>query len=319
MLPTSHAPPNNPSTPPSPSKIRTYVHTPTEAKVVLPFELSPSNSNYSLFNTNGEILLGDAPPSRTRRPWFTYVVSAIQVVTLFIPLCTCQIAPIMINPMLGPYPTILDDWGAKNTWKMVVLSQWSRLYTPIFLHSGILHLAGNLMIQLDACQRYEREWGLPIYAGIYLGSGIGGCLFSALVKPGKLGVGGSGAIMGVLGARIGEGLVKYYDVGGGIDDLETNIVSLAFVLLMSFVPFVDWPAHVGGAVVGFVMGSIRFANSTLFGRYGCKAFSTVAGIFLFLAVDFMFGALFFVDLGPYEYLADTCQYLKDAFENTGQR
>jgi hypothetical protein len=92
MLPTSHAPPNNPSTPQSPSKIRTYVHTPTEAKVVLPFELSPSNSNYSLFNTNGEILLGDAPPSRTRRPWFTYVVSAIQVVTLFIPLCTCQIA-----------------------------------------------------------------------------------------------------------------------------------------------------------------------------------------------------------------------------------
>ena len=76
--------------------------------------------------------------------------------------------------------------------------------------------------------------------------------------------------MGILGARISEGLVKYYDEAGGIDDLETNIVSLAVVLGMSFVPFVDWPAHLGGAVAGFVVGSIRFANSTLFGRYGCK-------------------------------------------------
>ena len=42
----------------------------------------------------------------------------------------------------------------------------------------------------------------------------------------------SGAIMGVLGARIGEGLVKYYDKGGGIDDLKITIVSVVFVLLM---------------------------------------------------------------------------------------
>jgi membrane associated rhomboid family serine protease len=153
---------------------------------------------------------------------------------------------------------------------MVIKSQWSRLFTPIILHSGIIHLLGNLAIQLDACARYERQWGLPIYASIYMFSGVSGCLFSALLKPGVLGVGGSGAIMGILGARISEGLVKYYDEAGGIDDLETNIVSLAFVLMMSFVPFVDWPAHVGGAVAGFVVGSIRFANSTLFGRYGCK-------------------------------------------------
>ena len=45
----------------------------------------------------------------------------------------------------------------------------------------------------------------------------------------------------------------------------------------------------------------------------------MAGLLLFLAFDFMFGALFFIDLEPYEYLADTCQYLTDIFENAGRR
>ena len=88
--------------------------------------------------------------------------------------------------------------------------------------------------------------------------------------PGSLGVGGSGAIMGVLGARIGEGLVKYHDRGGGIDDLCITGVSVGFVLMMSFVPFVDWPAHVGGAVSGLVVGLIAFSHDNLWGRYGCK-------------------------------------------------
>ena len=66
-------------------------------------------------------------------------------------------APFSINPMIGPYPTILDDWGAKNTFKLVVDGQWSRLFMPIFLHSGVIHLLGNLAIQLDQCKTYERQ------------------------------------------------------------------------------------------------------------------------------------------------------------------
>jgi len=134
--------------------------------------------------------------------------------------------------MIGPYPTVLDDWGAKNTYKMVEDGEWSRLVTPIFLHAGIIHLLGNLAIQLDQCALYEQQWGTPFYAFVYLSTGIVGGLLSLVIKPGVLGVGGSGAIMGVLGARIGEGLVKYYDKGGGIDDLKITIVSVVFVLLM---------------------------------------------------------------------------------------
>jgi membrane associated rhomboid family serine protease len=172
--------------------------------------------------------------------------------------------------MIGPYPTILDDWGAKNTYKLVVDGQWSRLFMPIFLHSGVIHLLGNLAIQLDQCKLYEQQWGIVLYSFIYIATGISGCVFSAVSMPGSLGVGGSGAIMGVLGARIGEGLVKYYDAGGGIDDLCVTGVSVIFVLLMSFVPFVDWPAHVGGMASGFVLGLIAFSHQNFWGRYGCK-------------------------------------------------
>ena len=56
-----------------------------------------------------------------------------------------------------------------------------------------------------ACRRhYEVAWGTSKYAFIYMASGVLGNLTSALLMPYTLGVGASGAIMGVLGARVGE-------------------------------------------------------------------------------------------------------------------
>ena len=49
--------------------------------------------------------------------------------------------------------------------------QWYRLVNPIFLHSGLIHLAGNMLIQWDQCRHYECDWGTPKYAFIYLASG----------------------------------------------------------------------------------------------------------------------------------------------------
>ena len=80
--------------------------------------------------------------------------------------------------------------------------------------------------------------------------------------PYTLGVGASGAIMGVLGARVAEGLVKYYDANGGIIDMSEVVCAIIIVLLFSFVPFVDWPAHLGGAVSGFMVGLCIFSFSS---------------------------------------------------------
>lgn len=124
--------------------------------------------------------------------------------------------------------------------------------------------------------------------------------------------------MGILGARIGEGLVKYADKQGGIDDLCVTAVSVVFVLLMSFVPFVDWPAHCGGALSGLVLGLIIFSNDSIWSRYKCKLFSTIAAVLLFFAFDILFGMLFFIDLTPYEYLADVCQYYIDYYNQFGE-
>ena len=95
--------------------------------------------------------------------------------------------------------------------------------------------------------------------------------------------------MGVLGARVGEGerglsetfhkieeektqtpksktlqrknkgLVKFYDSDGGIVDLSDTVCSIIVVMALSFVPFVDWPAHLGGAVSGVSLGIVFFS------------------------------------------------------------
>ena len=47
------------------------------------------------------------------------------------------------SPMLGPYPDALSEWGGKNSPMIVEDGQWWRLLTPILLHAGLIHLAGE--------------------------------------------------------------------------------------------------------------------------------------------------------------------------------
>jgi len=48
------------------------------------------------------------------------------------------------------------------------------------------------------------------------------------------------------------------------------------------------------------------------------AFSTIAGALLFLAVNFMFSSLFFIDLEPFNYLENVCEYYKEYFAQYGE-
>ena len=45
--------------------------------------------------------------------------------------------------MVGPYPEALDNWGAKDTEKIVDDSEWWRLFTPIFLHGYVWYIWTN--------------------------------------------------------------------------------------------------------------------------------------------------------------------------------
>lgn len=76
------------------------------------------------------------------------------------------------------------------------------LLTSMFLHGGWLHLLGNMLFLYLSGPFLEDRYGRPLFAGLYLVSGVVAVLAYAAHSPGSTRplVGASGAIAGVMGA-----------------------------------------------------------------------------------------------------------------------
>ena len=93
---------------------------------------------------------------------------------------------------------VIDNWG-------FIPEQWSRhggltLLSSMFLHSGVLHLIGNLYFLLICGDNVEDEFGRGKYILLLLASGLCASLFHALFDPRTEipCVGASGFISGVI-------------------------------------------------------------------------------------------------------------------------
>jgi membrane associated rhomboid family serine protease len=75
------------------------------------------------------------------------------------------------------------------------------LFTSMFLHIGMLHVAGNLWFLWMFAPRLEARFGSLLFLSAYLVSGLGGQGLHTLLSQGSLvpTVGASGAISGVAG------------------------------------------------------------------------------------------------------------------------
>ncbi len=76
------------------------------------------------------------------------------------------------------------------------------LVTHTFVHVGLLHLLGNLFIFYLVGPAVEDAWGRPLFAVLYLLSGVAAALVFAARYPNLMEplIGASGAIAGVMGA-----------------------------------------------------------------------------------------------------------------------
>ena len=88
----------------------------------------------------------------------------------------------------------------------VVGGKWYELFTSMFLHFGIDHLASNMIVLIAVGLPLENLLGSGRYAVIYLVSGLAGNVLSAAaeLKTGDFAVsaGASGAVLGLMGAVI---------------------------------------------------------------------------------------------------------------------
>lgn len=154
---------------------------------------------------------------------------------------------------------VLNRFGAKNT-MMIANGQVWRLLVAAFLHGNLMHIFFNMMALLSLGRLVEEFYGWQLYLFFYVMSGLLGNLASAWYYPDVLGIGASGAIMGLAGVLIALSLKNWKVFGPFIG--RGLLRWVAYILLIGFFlsGYVDNAAHVGGLLAGFLL-SLPFSIS----------------------------------------------------------
>lgn len=144
---------------------------------------------------------------------------------------------------------VLVRFGAKDS-ALIWQGQYWRLLTPVFLHSGFLHLAFNSYAVLQLGRLVELLYGPIRMLLIYLSAGILATTASLIGSP-ALSVGASGAIFGLFGAVLYFGCRRPH-VFRAVFGYRLFIVLAVNVFIGFSVPNIDNFAHLGGLISGFL-------------------------------------------------------------------
>lgn len=150
-------------------------------------------------------------------------------------------------------------WGA-NFGPATQDGQWWRLFTAMFIHFGVIHLALNMFALWDVGRLVERVFGRTRFVLLYLGSGVIGNLLSLVLQGNEAVSGGaSGAIFSLYGAL----LVFLWRERKQVETGEFrwlfggSVLFIGLMLGMGFVmPGIDNAAHGGGLLAGMLLGHV---------------------------------------------------------------
>lgn len=158
--------------------------------------------------------------------------------------------------IVSPDGEVHVRWGS-NFGMLTASGEWWRLFTSMFLHFGIVHLAFNMFALWDAGRLAERLFGNWTFLAIYLLAGISGAALSLLWHPAVNSAGASGAIFGVFGMIAGCLVRKELGIPTTVmkHHWGATVPFIGYNLFIgATVPGIDNAAHLGGLAAGFVMG-----------------------------------------------------------------
>lgn len=139
--------------------------------------------------------------------------------------------------------------------------EYYRLFTSMFMHFGIRHIANNMLVLFVLGDNLERALGSVKYLLFYLLCGAGANVISMYMGMNDpvqaVGAGASGAIFGVIGGLLYAVLVNK----GRLEDLSTRqlVAVIVFSLYFGFTSTgVDNVAHIAGLVIGIVLAVLMY-------------------------------------------------------------
>jgi len=214
------------------------------------------------------------------KPFFTYFLLFICTCTLVasIGLNGWKVEPMSVNPMIGPSAETLILMGAKDTPLIVIDGEWYRLFTPMFLHAGVIHYVLNMLALWFIGKAVEMCHGFIAAFLLFVIPAIGGTILSAIFLPGYISVGASGGIFGLIGACLADIVMNWSlifskevnsDIRINVRILCWLIVDIVINCMVGLTPFVDNFTHLGGFCYGFLCGlsSLESLSKEFFGLY----------------------------------------------------
>ncbi|KAF4151579.1 hypothetical protein CNMCM8927_005569 [Aspergillus lentulus] len=148
------------------------------------------------------------------------------------------------NPVPGG---TLDDRPEPN--------QWFRFIIPMFLHTGIIHIGFNLLVQMTMAADMERTVGWWRFALVYLASGIWGFVLGGnYAAQGESSCGCSGSLFGILALYILDLLYTWGERSSPWAELVIMVFGIAISFVLGLLPGLDNFSHIGGFVMGLASG-----------------------------------------------------------------
>eukprot|EP01080_Neovahlkampfia_damariscottae_P010509 gene10509-3031_t len=230
---------------------------------------------------------------------FIFWVSIIQILYFIVEIIVEPgFAPYSQNSMIGPSGGTLIKLGAKFGPLIRYKYQIYRLFLPILMHGGIFHIVFNLLVQLTLGLSFEKQWriehenkiigdaiGTIKMIIIYILSGLGSSMLSCVLLYNTISVGASGSICGVFGAKLSHIISRWTKTPFQIKVSE--LISIGMILMMTFLfsfsGNVDFAGHLGGFIVGVMIGFILFSN-----EWETKQVKIIIGIIFSILLIFYF-------------------------------
>lgn len=191
-----------------------------------------------------------------------------------------------VGAMGGGSTGMLVDMGALVPAYVAVKHEYWRLFTAMWLHGGLLHVAFNMYALYIGGSYLEMIAGKGKYLAIYLVAGVAGNVaVYLLAAPISVTIGASTAIFGIFGALFIYSLHNRDSaVGRALRSMGTVI--LINLVITFVVPGISWQGHVGGLIGGVlaVEALTWFGRRDLRSPFGPRDVALLAAIVAILVV-----------------------------------